>query len=178
VFDVSRAASVRGEEERSTCGPRPEGVPGAWSAIGVSEISVIWKGELTHARENVVIRAQAQEQEQRHEPHADGEERGDVHKRRPCLSPCGLPKPPGRAIEPLGLLRLFRKVEEPEKVIGDDHAARTEESGARERDEGPCGGEILEVDEVCGDGEEDEEEREAVDEVEGDVECDDGLRGC
>lgn len=63
-------------------------------------------------------------------------------------------------------------------MIGDDHAARTEEACAREGDEGPCRRKVLQVDEVGGDGEEDEEERKAVDQVEGDVEGDDGLQRC
>jgi hypothetical protein len=60
-------------------------------------------------------------------------------------------------------LCLFRKVKEPEKVIGDDHGARAEESGARETEEWPCGCKVLEVDEVGGDAEEDEQQGEAVD---------------
>lgn len=116
------------------------------------------KSRRTHSWQDIIVRAQAQEQEQRDKPHAHGEKRSNIHKRRSCLSAHGLPKPPRRAVVPFRLLSLFRKVKEPEEMIGDDHAARAEETGRGERDKGPCRGKVLQVDEVCGDGEEDEEE--------------------
>lgn len=76
--------------------------------------------QLTEGRKSIVIRTQAEEEIQRHEPNAHGEERRDVHESRRDV---WYPGPAIRPISILGpavLLRFLgfgRKVEEPGEVV-------------------------------------------------------------
>ena len=54
-----------------------------------------------------------------------------------------------------GVVHLVRvrEVEEPEEVVGDDEDAQRDEGLGGEGDDGPCVGEVLQVDDVADDGE-------------------------
>ena len=85
--------------------------------------------QLTLRWQYIVIGAQAQEEEERHEPDADGKERCNVHEAGSVDGARLCSISVSRLSLGLGLLCLFRKIEEPEKVIRDDHDAGQEEPG-------------------------------------------------
>lgn len=82
-----------------------------------------WRKRTKVAGDHVIVRAQAQEEEERDEPDADREERRDLHERRRLLDRVRMVPVPGGA----GALRLLRnsgEVEEPHEVVRDDERAR------------------------------------------------------
>ena len=143
---------------RSKCAGIEDGVPGIVSTTHQDrdEFSLIetqladndHTSRLTLRRQDIVIGAQAQKEEQRDHPHANRKERCDIHKTR-CihrtrLGSVSIPRLSFR----LGLLSLFREIKEPKEMIRDDHGAGQEESRRCEGDEWPLGGKVGQVDAV------------------------------
>jgi len=89
---------------------------------------------LTRCGEGVVVRAQAQEEEERGEPDADREERRHLSER------WGLHHGPAAIRLARGVVRVLREareVEEPNEVVHDDEDARGDEGVGGEGDERP-----------------------------------------
>jgi len=105
---------------------------------------------VTGCRECIVIRAQAEEQEERREPHAYGKERRHLAKRRR-----GLRRGAGTSAERAVSSALPRvvhevgKVKEPDEVVGDNEDARSDERQQHEQDERPGTQEVLQVDDMA-----------------------------
>jgi hypothetical protein len=123
--------------------------PGRLSTEKATGSGVI-KTRLTSCGEGVIVRAQGEEEEERGEPDADGEERRHLSERGGLdYGPAAVGLAPGLVC----LLREVREVEEPEEVVGNDEDARRDEGLGGEGDDGPCVGEVLQVDDVADDGE-------------------------
>ena len=103
-------------------------------------------------RQCVVICAETEEEEERGKPYANPKESCNVTKVRHGM---GLRAAVGAMSSLPCLLRYPGEVEEPEEVICDDKHTRGHEACGRQGYEGPCGGEVLKIDNVAEDGEED-----------------------
>lgn len=98
-------------------------------------------------RKRIVIRAQAEKQEERREPYTNSKERSDI-------SEVGYGVRKGRStIRSMGSMPYFLgelcEVKEPEEVIQYDKDTRGNETERGQGDERPAWGEILEVDDVA-----------------------------
>jgi len=82
--------------------------------------------------QDIVVCTQTQEQEEWNTPDTNGKKGRNVTKRRAKIPA------PVRATRPSRCLGLVGKVEEPEKVVGEDKDAARDEGRRGEGDERPC----------------------------------------
>jgi hypothetical protein len=100
----------------------------------------------------MIASAQTKKQKQRGKPNANAKESGYIRKPQLPLLPATRRAYPAMNRRKMpSLLSNPRKMKEPQKVVGYDEYAGGYEGRGGEGDEGPAGGEVLEVDCVAED---------------------------